>query len=42
MLSSGAQPAVFHWQRKIKEVFNPNDIGDTGYVYLEEPEKEEG
>jgi len=39
MLSSVAQPSVFHYQRKIKEAFNPNDIGDGSYVYLEEPSK---
>lgn len=40
-LSAVAQPAMYHWQRKIKEAFDPNDIGDTSFLYLEETGKEE-
>jgi hypothetical protein len=33
------QPLLFHFQRKIKELLDPNDIGDRLYTYLPEPEK---
>ena len=33
-----ATPA-FHWQRKIKEAFDPNGLGDGSYLCAEEPEK---
>jgi glycolate oxidase len=36
---SSAQPAVFRYQRKIKETFNPNDLGDAYYRTLDEPNK---
>jgi hypothetical protein len=39
MLSTVPQPAMYYYQRKIKESFNPNDIGDGGYLWLEEPRK---
>jgi len=35
LLSGERQPAVYHWQRKIKEVFDPNGVGDDGYSWLE-------
>ena len=34
---SASQPDIFHWPRKIKKVFDPGDIGDWGYLHLEEP-----
>jgi hypothetical protein len=34
-LSAAAQPAVFHYQRKIREAFNPNNLGDAYYQTLE-------
>jgi hypothetical protein len=34
MLSGTPQPAVFRYQRKIKDVFDPNDLGDTYYFTL--------
>ena len=34
ILSSAPQPAVFRYQRKIKEAFDPNDLGDAYYVTL--------
>ena len=39
ILSAAAQPSVFHYQRKIKEAFDPNDVGDAHYRTLEEPKK---
>jgi hypothetical protein len=34
-LLSGGQPSVFRYQRRIKETFDPNDLGDTYYRTLE-------
>jgi hypothetical protein len=39
LLMSSAQPSAFRYQRKIKELFDPNDLGDTYYRTLEEPGK---
>ena len=39
MLRGSPQPAVFHYQRKIKEALDPNNLGDAYYVTLEETEK---
>jgi hypothetical protein len=36
-LRSASQPDIFNWPRKIKQVFDPGDIGDDGYLHLEEP-----
>ena len=36
LLLASAQPHVFRYQRKIKETFDPNDLGDTYYRTLEE------
>ncbi len=36
ILSNAAQPAVFDWQRKIKRALDPNDTGDTNYLWREE------
>jgi hypothetical protein len=36
---SSAQPQTFRYQRKIKETFNPNDLGDAYYRTLDEPEQ---
>lgn len=35
LLKSQHQPLVFRYQRKIKETFNPNDLGDTYYRTLD-------
>lgn len=37
-LSGGPQPMLMQYQRKIKEAFNPNDLGDNYYRFLEEPD----
>ena len=37
MLSGSPQPAVFRYQRKIKEALDPNDLGDAYYMTLDEP-----
>ncbi len=29
------QPDIFNWPRKIKEAFDPGDVGDWGYMQLE-------
>ncbi len=31
------RPDVYRWQRKIKEVFDPHNLGDGSYLYLDEP-----
>jgi hypothetical protein len=36
ILSASRQPTVFYYQRKIKEAFNPNNLGDAYYVTLED------
>ncbi len=35
MLASN-QPDVYRWQRKIKETFDPNQVGDGNYAFLED------
>ena len=35
--AKSSQPIVFHLQRKIKELLDPNDIGDRLYTWLPEP-----
>ncbi len=35
-LANSQQPIIFHFQRKIKEAFDPNDIGDRNYPTLPE------
>jgi len=35
-LARSQQPIIFHFQRKIKEAFDPNDIGDRNYPTLPE------
>jgi len=37
-LSGSPQPMLMQYQRKIKEAFNPNDLGDNYYRFLEEPD----
>ena len=37
--AASSQPIVFHLQRKIKDMLDPNDIGDRLYSWLPEPEK---
>jgi hypothetical protein len=37
MLSGAPQPAAFRYQRKIKEVLDPNDLGDAYYMTLDDP-----
>ena len=39
LLLSSAQPSAFRYQRRIKETFDPNDIGDTHYRTLDETEE---
>jgi len=39
MLSATPQPAVFYYQRKIKEAIDPNNLGDAYYLTLKEPKK---
>lgn len=39
ILSSKKQSFIFHYQRKIKEALNPNDLGDAYYWSLDEPLK---
>ncbi len=39
-LAASPKPAVFHYQRKIKEAFDPNDLGDAYYLTLDQAEKE--
>jgi len=36
---ASAQPQAFRYQRKIREAFNPNKIGDSYYRELDEPKK---
>jgi hypothetical protein len=33
------QPLIFHLQRRIKELLDPNDIGDRMYTWLPAPRK---
>ncbi len=35
-LLASNQPEVYKWQRKLKEVFDPNETGDGMYAYLED------
>lgn len=35
-LRKSSQPAVYHFQRKIKQAFDPNDVGDRVYMTLPE------
>ncbi len=37
--AKSSQPLVFHLQRKIKELLDPNDIGDRLYTTLPESNK---
>ncbi len=37
--TQSSQPVLFHLQRQIKELLDPNDIGDRLYAYLPEPDK---
>ena len=37
--ASSSQPILFHLQRKIKELLDPNDIGDRLYAWLPEQRK---
>ena len=34
LLSASPQPEVYYYQRKIKEAFNPNDLGDAYYLTI--------
>jgi len=42
LLAEQARPAIFRWQRKIKEAFDPNEVGDGSYLYLGEQENRSG
>jgi hypothetical protein len=35
-LSANRQPATFRYAQKIREAFNPNDLGDAYYLTLED------
>jgi len=37
ILGAAAQPEAFRYQRKFKETFNPNDLGDGYYRTLDDP-----
>jgi hypothetical protein len=37
--AKSSQPVLFHLQRQIKELLDPNDIGDRLYAWLPEPGK---
>jgi hypothetical protein len=39
MFSASPMSSVYRYQQKIKEAFNPNDLGDAYYMTLEEPAK---
>jgi glycolate oxidase len=39
ILRSSGQPQAYQWQRKIKEVFNPNDVGNKLFLTLDDPQK---
>ncbi len=39
ILSQSPQAFVLRYQRKIREAFNPNDLGDAHYMTLEDPKK---
>jgi hypothetical protein len=32
----------YRWQRKLKELLDPNEVGSGNYFWGEEPSKEEG
>jgi hypothetical protein len=36
LLAGRARPAIFQWQQKIKEAFDPNGVGDGSYLCLDE------
>jgi hypothetical protein len=36
-LARASQPLVYHFQRRIKQAFDPNDVGDRMYATLPEP-----
>ena len=36
-LTGMVHPAIFQYQRKIKEALDPNEVGDGSWLYLEEP-----
>jgi glycolate oxidase len=36
LLKSSAQPSAFRYQKRIREIFDPNDLGDTYYRTLDE------
>ncbi len=37
--AKSSQPLIYHLQREIKRLLDPNDVGDRLYTYLPEPEK---
>jgi hypothetical protein len=39
ILLASFQPEVYRWQRKIREAFNPNNVGHRLFKCLEETEK---
>lgn len=41
-LAEVAHRAIFRYQRKIKEALDPHEVGDGGWLYLDEHEIEAG
>jgi len=39
LFSASPMSSIYRYQQKIKEVFNPNDLGDAYYSTLDEPKK---
>jgi glycolate oxidase len=37
ILAASPQPEMYRWQRKIREAFNPHDLGSRNFKCLEEP-----
>ena len=42
MLAKQARTPIFHWQRKIKEAFDPNEVGDGSWLYVDEQQNRSG
>ncbi len=42
MLAERASSPIFYWQRKIKEAFDPNGVGDGSYLCLDEQQNRSG
>jgi len=42
LLTKRPDPTIFRWQRKIKDAFDPNEVGDGSYLCLDEQENRSG